>query len=142
MENLHIANMVAHSGKRKELAKQLLIVQDALDNLARFAGSDYISPTHLKAWTEGLVSSVSYTAMAALDLHQNLTNLDVMGVVACNEQDVNPDELYVAGRRTGASSPARHIFEPRSVDPRSLSRDTCLHCGGHRLETMHHQEPR
>jgi hypothetical protein len=94
MESLHIANMVAHSGKRKELARQLLIVQDALDNLARFAGSDRISPTHLKAWTEGLVSSVSYTAMAALDLHTNLTNLDVMGEIGCSECELAPDELY------------------------------------------------
>lgn len=94
MDSLHIANMAAHSGRRKLLAKQLLIVQDALDNLARFAGSDYISPTHLKAWTEGLVSATSFTAMAALDLHTNLTNLDVLGVVACNEQGLNPDEFY------------------------------------------------
>lgn len=99
MESLHLANMVAHSGKRKELAKQLLIVQDALDNLARFAGSDRISPTHLKAWTEGLVSPVSYTAMAALDLHTNLTNLDVLGEIGCSEQDVNPDELYDTAAR-------------------------------------------
>lgn len=94
MDSLHISNMVVHGGKRKELARKLLIVQETLDTLARFAGSDQILPAYLKAETEALVSSVSHAAMDALDLHVNLTNKDVFGPLACGELGLFEDALY------------------------------------------------
>jgi hypothetical protein len=94
MDSLHIANMAAHGGKRKALAHHLLLVQEALDNLAPFAGNDRISPDHMIDWAQALERRATRAEASAAELHKALRNIDVHTPLSIEELGLEADALY------------------------------------------------